>query len=80
MARAPDNRRSTLLLLAAAAATATTTVFADHDLIAGYQPVSDVVSHSLLDLDMQELEAGTDLLTEPGFAAAWAAYAEGGNR
>lgn len=57
-----------------------TAVAADFDVIAGYTPVSDVVPHSLLDLDMEEMEEGTDLETVAGFDAAWTAYAEGGNR
>lgn len=78
MIRAPVNRRCALLLLAVASTT--TTVFGDHDPIAGYQPVSDVVPHSLLDLDMADMEAGVDLLTDAGFESAWTAYAVGGNR
>lgn len=53
---------------------------ADHDPIAGYTPVSDVVEHSEIDLDMAAIETGADNLTEAGFAAAYIAYAEGGNR
>lgn len=55
-------------------------VAADHDPIAGYTPVSDVLEHSQIDLDMVELEAGADLETDAGFAAAWDAYNNGGNR
>ncbi|CAN0089212.1 unnamed protein product, partial [Ectocarpus sp. 12 AP-2014] len=47
--------------------------------IAGYTPVSDVVEHSELDLDVADIETNADLLTEPGFAAAYVAYSEGGN-
>lgn len=72
------NRRCALLLLAVASAT--TVVFADFDLIAGYEPVSDVVPHSLLDLDMAEMEEGVDELSDAGFAAAYSAYSVGGNR
>lgn len=57
-----------------------TTVGASFDVIAGYEPVSDVVPHSLLDLDMEEMDAGADLKTDAGFTAAFTAYSEGGNR
>lgn len=53
---------------------------ADYDPIAGYTPVSDVVEHSELDLDMADVEEGADLETDPGFLAAWIAYSVGGNR
>lgn len=75
----PANRRYALLVVAVASAT-TAVVLADFDLIAGYEPVSDVVPHSLLDLDMSDMEEGTDQNTEDGFAAAYSAYAVGGNR
>ena len=55
-------------------------VKADYDKIAGYSPLSDVVEHSELDLDMQEIEDNADLGTEAGFSAAWTAYSVGGNR
>eukprot|EP00752_Nemacystus_decipiens_P007947 g7100.t1 len=64
---------------ATVAASYLTAVVADYDPIAGYTPVSDVVPHSLLDLDVEEMEVGADLQTEAGFAAAWTAYSEGGN-
>ncbi|CAM9887341.1 unnamed protein product [Ectocarpus sp. 8 AP-2014] len=57
-------------------ATSATGSYAD---IAGYTPVSDVVEHSELDLDVAEIEAGADLLTEAGFTTAYTAYSEGGN-
>eukprot|EP00752_Nemacystus_decipiens_P008971 g8009.t1 len=53
-----------------------TSSFAD---MAGYTPVSDVVEHSQLDLDMAEIEAGADALSETGFTAAYTAYSVGGN-
>ena len=53
---------------------------ADFDMIAGYTPLSDVVEHSELDLDMEDIEVGADLQTDAGFLAAWKAYSEGGNR
>lgn len=67
-------------IAATVAATYMTAVVADYDPIAGYTPVSDVVNHSLLDLDVEEMEAGADLQTTAGFTAAWTAYSEGGNR
>ena len=42
--------------------------------------VSDVIEHSQLDLDMADIEAGADLLSEAGFTTAFTAYSEGGNR
>lgn len=69
-----------LVLAGVAALSARFTVNADIDPIAGYTPVSDVVPHSELDLDMQELSVAADLETEEGFEAAWTAYAVGGNR
>ncbi|CAM9121769.1 unnamed protein product [Scytosiphon promiscuus] len=52
---------------------------ASYDAIAGYTPVSDVESHSLLDLDMQAIDDGVSLLTDAGFVSAYSAYANGGN-
>lgn len=67
-------------IAATVAASYLTAVVADFDVIAGYTPVSDVVPHSLLDLDVEDMEAGADLQTTAGFTAAWTAYSEGGNR
>lgn len=53
---------------------------ADWDPIAGYTPVSDVIEHSELDLDMLDMEVGADNQTDAGFLATWKAYSEGGNR
>lgn len=72
--------RSTVAFAALAAWRLNTLVAADHDPIAGYTPVSDVVEHSELDLDMAELEEGADSETVAGFEEAWRAYAVGGNR
>lgn len=69
-------RQCALLVLAAA----TRVAVASYDGIAGYTPVSDVVEHSQLDLDMQEVEENADLQTDAGFAAAYTSYAVGGNR
>eukprot|EP00904_Undaria_pinnatifida_P009158 jgi/Undpi1/5372/HiC_scaffold_2.g00653.m1 len=54
-------------------------VLADHDVIAGYTPASDVVEHSELDLDMEEIDEQAGLETEAGFAAAYLRYDEGFN-
>ncbi|CAM9800300.1 unnamed protein product [Ectocarpus sp. 13 AM-2016] len=64
---------------AQSATTATSSTGTTFAAIAGYTPVSDVVEHSELDLDVAEIEAGADLLTEAGFATAYTAYSEGGN-
>jgi len=69
-----------LYLVATVAARCMTAAVADYDAIAGYVPVSDVVPHSLLDLDMQEIDEGVDLFSAVGFANAYTAYSEGGNR
>ncbi|CAM9671455.1 unnamed protein product, partial [Hapterophycus canaliculatus] len=66
------------IFLAVAAASGMQLV-ASYDPIAGYTPVSDVESHSLLDLDMEEMESNADLKTIAGFTAATSAYSEGGN-
>lgn len=55
-------------------------VSAVYDSIAGYTPVSDVESHSLLDLDMEDMDDGVSLETVAGFTAASEAYSVGGNR
>lgn len=55
-------------------------VLADHDVIAGYTPASDVVEHSELDLDMEEIDEKAGLETEAGFAAAYLRYDQGFNR
>ncbi|CBN78873.1 probable high CO2 inducible periplasmic protein [Ectocarpus siliculosus] len=75
MSPSPFQLRCALLVLAAV----TRAAVASYDDIAGYTPVSDVVEHSELDLDMQELEEGADLQTDAGFAAAYTAYSVGGN-
>lgn len=62
------------------AATRCHVAFADYDPIAGYTPVSDVIEHSEIDLDMGEVESGVDELTEAGLVSAYTAYAVGGNR
>ncbi|CBN77422.1 conserved unknown protein [Ectocarpus siliculosus] len=81
--------RSAALVAAAAVAggfvaaqsntTATSSTGTTFAAIAGYTPVSDVVEHSELDLDVAEIEAGADLLSEAGFATAYTAYSVGGN-
>lgn len=76
MSPSPFQRRCALLVLAATARVAV----ASYDDIAGYTPVSDVVEHSHLDLDMEEIEENADLQTDAGFAAAYTAYSVGGNR
>lgn len=55
-------------------------VAADNDVIAGYMPVSDVVEHSEIDLDMAEMETAADLETDAGFLDAFNVYNIGGNR
>ena len=72
-------RTVSLCLLAATPWLASLAV-ADHDLIAGYQPASDVVAHSELDLDMEEIDESAGLLTEAGFESAYDRYATGENR
>lgn len=69
-----------LIAMMLAVAKMASMVAANYDMIAGYTPVSDVVEHSEIDLDMEDLEAGADLQTDEGFQAAWKAYSEGGNR
>lgn len=54
-------------------------VAADNDVIAGYMPVSDVVEHSEIDLDMAEMETAADLETDAGFLDAFNVYNIGGN-
>lgn len=73
------SRHANLALAVATAATALQ-LAASFDNIAGYTPVSNVESHSLLDLDMSDMEDGADLQTTAGFLAAYTAYSEGGNR
>ncbi|CAN0397378.1 unnamed protein product, partial [Ectocarpus fasciculatus] len=58
------------------AADSATGTYAD---MAGYTPVSDVVEHSELDLDVADIETNADLETEDGLTAAYTAYSEGGN-
>lgn len=79
--------RAGVLALAAsglnAVAGATTTSAGDppsFTAMAGYMPVSDVVEHSELDLDMVEMEGSADLKTDAGFLAAWNIYSVGANR
>lgn len=67
-------------IAAAAATSCMTTVLADHGLIAGYEPASDVDSQSLLDLDMVVIDAGANLQTDAGLEAAYRAYTVGGSR
>lgn len=52
-------------------------VAADYDMIAGYTPNSDVEPHSLLDLDMEEIEMLSD---DFNFTEAYQLYANGKNR
>lgn len=67
-------------IAASVAASYMSAVVASYDAIAGYTPVSDVVPHSLLDLDVEEMEVAADLQTIAGFTTAYTAYSEGGNR
>lgn len=71
-------RTSSLCLLAATPWLARVAV-ADYAAIAGYIPNSDVVAHSLLDLDMKEIDEEAGKETEAGFAAAFTRYDEGLN-
>lgn len=80
MARHSGRNSITCLVLAGVVALSSFAVDADYDAIAGYTPVSDVVEHSELDLDMVELEAAADLETDAGFLQAWTVYSTGGNR
>ena len=69
-------RTVSLFLLAATPWLASVSV-ADHDPIAGYPPASDVVPHSLLDLDMMEID---EKAGEGNFTGAFTRYDEGLNR
>ena len=46
--------------------------------LAGYETSTDVGPHSMIDLDMEELETNVKLLTDAGFAEAIRIYTNGG--
>ena len=46
--------------------------------LAGYETSTDVGPHSMIDLDMKELETNVKLLTDAGFAEAIRIYTNGG--
>lgn len=54
-----------------------TRVLAEYDLIAGYEPDSDVIEHSELDLDTEAMEVCAD---EYNWNCAVQWYTDGGNR